>query len=156
MIFGSSQNVLISGRTVYQFMPEKLKRFTLRKAGWMLICHNEGIMSENLITKSNQKAYKNNFILCPNYFFTLTWMNALMKVNLVPARVTVRTVSASFNQGNRGHPHTDYLSSAGDGGFDTNQYHLLPIGSEEREVLGVGSIPVAILSSFQYMKNIAL
>ena len=29
---------------------------------------------------------------------------------------------------------------------------LLPIGSEEREVLGVGSIHVAILLSCQYMK----
>ena len=29
---------------------------------------------------------------------------------------------------------------------------LLPTGSEEREVLGVGSIPVAILRSCQYMK----
>ena len=28
--------------------------------------------------------------------------------------------------------------------------HLLPSGSEEREVSGVGSIPVAILSSCQY------
>ena len=30
--------------------------------------------------------------------------------------------------------------------------YLLPTGSEEREVLGVGSIPVAILPSCQYMK----
>ena len=30
--------------------------------------------------------------------------------------------------------------------------HLLPTGSEEREVLGVGSIPVPILPSCQYMK----
>ena len=30
--------------------------------------------------------------------------------------------------------------------------HLLPTGSKEREVLGVGSIPVAILHSYQYMK----
>ena len=29
--------------------------------------------------------------------------------------------------------------------------YLLPIGSEEREVLGVGSIHVAILPSCQYM-----
>ena len=29
---------------------------------------------------------------------------------------------------------------------------LLPTGSEEREVLGVGSIPVAILPSCQYIK----
>ena len=34
--------------------------------------------------------------------------------------------------------------------------HLLPTGSEEREVLGVGSIPVAILPSRQDMKTIAL
>ena len=33
---------------------------------------------------------------------------------------------------------------------------LLPTGSEEREVLGVGSIPVAILPSCQGMKTIAL
>ena len=33
---------------------------------------------------------------------------------------------------------------------------LLPTGSEEREVLGVGSISVAILPCCQYMKNIAL
>ena len=32
---------------------------------------------------------------------------------------------------------------------------LLPTGSEEREVLGAGSIPVAILPSCQFMKNIA-
>ena len=35
-------------------------------------------------------------------------------------------------------------------------YSLLPTGSEEREVLGVRSIPVAILFSFQDMKTIAL
>ena len=34
--------------------------------------------------------------------------------------------------------------------------HLLPMGSEEREVLKVESILVAILPSCQYMKNIAL
>ena len=33
---------------------------------------------------------------------------------------------------------------------------LLPTGSEERGVLGVGSIPVAILSCSQDMKTIAL
>ena len=33
---------------------------------------------------------------------------------------------------------------------------LLPTGSEEREVLGFGSIPVAILPSCQDMKIIAL
>ena len=33
---------------------------------------------------------------------------------------------------------------------------LLPTGSEEREVLGVGSIPVPILRSCQNMKIIAL
>ena len=33
---------------------------------------------------------------------------------------------------------------------------LLPTGSEEREELGVGSIPVAILPSHQDMKTIAL
>ena len=33
---------------------------------------------------------------------------------------------------------------------------LLPTGSEEREVLGVGSIPVTILQSCQNMKMIAL
>ena len=32
---------------------------------------------------------------------------------------------------------------------------LLPGGSEEREVLGIGSILVAILPSCQYMKDIA-
>ena len=30
--------------------------------------------------------------------------------------------------------------------------YLLPTGSEEREVLGAGSIPVAILPSCQYVK----
>ena len=34
--------------------------------------------------------------------------------------------------------------------------HLLPTGSEERGVLGVGNIPVAILSSCQDIKTIAL
>ena len=36
--------------------------------------------------------------------------------------------------------------------------YLLPTGSEEREVhiLEVGSIPVAILLSFQYMQDTAL
>ena len=33
---------------------------------------------------------------------------------------------------------------------------LLPTGSEEREVLRIGSIPVAILPSSQNMKIIAL
>ena len=35
-------------------------------------------------------------------------------------------------------------------------YALLPTGSEEREVLGVGNIPVAILPSCQDMKTIAI
>ena len=34
--------------------------------------------------------------------------------------------------------------------------NLLPTGSEERGVLGVGSIPVAILPSCQVMESIAL
>ena len=34
--------------------------------------------------------------------------------------------------------------------------NLLPTGSEEGEVLGVGSIPIAILPSCQNMKIIAL
>ena len=34
--------------------------------------------------------------------------------------------------------------------------YLLPTGSEEREVLGFGSIPVGLLPSCQYVKNIAL
>ena len=34
--------------------------------------------------------------------------------------------------------------------------NLLPTGSEERGVLGVGSISVAILPSCQDMKNVAL
>ena len=34
--------------------------------------------------------------------------------------------------------------------------YLLPTGSEEREVLGVGVIPVAILPSRQDMKTVAL
>ena len=33
---------------------------------------------------------------------------------------------------------------------------LLPTGSKEREVLGVGNIPVVILPSCQHMKSIAL
>ena len=33
---------------------------------------------------------------------------------------------------------------------------LLPTGGEEREVFGVGSIPVAILPSCQYMATIVL
>ena len=36
-----------------------------------------------------------------------------------------------------------------------NAIDLLPTGSEEREVLGVGSIPVAILTSSQDVKIIA-
>ena len=39
---------------------------------------------------------------------------------------------------------------------NTENVHLLPTGSEEREVLGVGSVLDAILPSCQYMKNIAL
>ena len=35
-------------------------------------------------------------------------------------------------------------------------YILLPTGSEEREVFGFGSIPVAILPSHQNIKNITL
>ena len=44
-------------------------------------------------------------------------------------------------------------------GFVTDVMHLLdllPIGSEEKGVLGVWSIPSAILPSCQYMKNSAL
>ena len=37
-----------------------------------------------------------------------------------------------------------------------NVMHLLPWGSEEGEVFGVGSIPVAILSSCQDMKTMGL
>ena len=39
---------------------------------------------------------------------------------------------------------------------DFRAVSLLPTGSEERDVMGVGSIPVAILPSFQDMKTIAL
>ena len=42
-----------------------------------------------------------------------------------------------------------YLRSGG-------RHGILPTGSEEREVLGVGSIPVAILPSCQDMKTFAL
>ena len=35
--------------------------------------------------------------------------------------------------------------------FKSNMYVLLPIGSEEMEVFGFGSIHVAILPSCQYM-----
>ena len=38
----------------------------------------------------------------------------------------------------------------------TNLYFTIHIGSEEREVCGVESIPVAILPSCQDMKTIAL
>ena len=34
--------------------------------------------------------------------------------------------------------------------------YLLPTGSEDREILGVGSIPVAILLSCQNVRNNAL
>ena len=39
-------------------------------------------------------------------------------------------------------------------GVNGRQYrpNLLPTGSEEKGVLGVGSIPVAILPSYQYIK----
>ena len=40
--------------------------------------------------------------------------------------------------------------------LNTHIMNLLPTGSEEREVLGVGSIPVAILPSCQDLKTIAL
>ena len=33
---------------------------------------------------------------------------------------------------------------------------LLPTGSEERELMGMGSIPVAIISSCQAMETVAL
>ena len=39
---------------------------------------------------------------------------------------------------------------------DCRMLHLLPIESEEREVLGVGSIRVAIITSCQDMKTIVL
>ena len=38
--------------------------------------------------------------------------------------------------------------------FENGARILLPTGSEEREVLGVGSIPLAIPPSCQYMTNI--
>ena len=44
----------------------------------------------------------------------------------------------------------------GDLCFTNSNTALLPTGSEEREVLGVGSIPVAILPSCQNMKTVAL
>ena len=37
-------------------------------------------------------------------------------------------------------------------GYIGSHVHLLPTGSKERGVLGVGSIPAAILSSCQHMK----
>ena len=40
--------------------------------------------------------------------------------------------------------------------FNSSDTLLLPTGSEERGVLGAVSILVPILSSYQYMKNIAL
>ena len=41
-------------------------------------------------------------------------------------------------------------------GFDNKlPFYLLHTGSEERELLGIGSLPVATLPSCQHMKNIA-
>ena len=39
---------------------------------------------------------------------------------------------------------------------EVSSVYLLATGSEEREVLGVGSTPIAILSSCQDMKTFAL
>ena len=39
---------------------------------------------------------------------------------------------------------------------ERNSIYLLPAGSKERGVLGVGSIPFAILSSCQDVRKIAL
>ena len=49
-----------------------------------------------------------------------------------------------------------YFMSSARCSSQASSYVLLPTGREEREVLGVGSIPVAILPSCQDMKTIAL
>ena len=53
------------------------------------------------------------------------------------------------------HEKNTYLECGGRGIFREYMY-LPPTGSEERGVLGVGSIPVAILPSCQDMKLVAL
>ena len=58
-----------------------------------------------------------------------------------------------MRKGRGGRPLRD--SGNGESYYYVNKY-LLPTGSEGREVLGVGSIPVAILPSCQDMKTIAL
>ena len=50
-------------------------------------------------------------------------------------------------EGNYQYSHSQYKSM-----YSNSIDHLLPTGSEEREVLGVGSIPDAILPSWQYME----
>ena len=49
-----------------------------------------------------------------------------------------------------------YLEGGSPLGHILVKVSLLPTGSEESEVLGVGSIPIAILPSGQNMKTIAL
>ena len=51
---------------------------------------------------------------------------------------------------------TNFLVIGCDMGRGVIKMDVIPTRSEEREVLGVGSIPDAILPSCQYMKNIAL
>ena len=67
----------------------------------------------------------------------------------------MRTVLASPTWDNRGRGRCkDTLPALKDRWARVGD--LLPTGSEEREVLGVGSIPVAILPSCQDMKTITL
>ena len=49
-----------------------------------------------------------------------------------------------------------YNRQEGDWFYERKLVIILPTGSEERGVLGVGSIPVAILLSYQDMKTMAL
>ena len=76
----------------------------------------------------------------------------------------IRFISKSLGgSGIQGRQRLARMSRGGGGGGGTRSLkvghhfeNLLPTGSEQRGVLGVGSIPVAILPSCQDMKTIAL
>ena len=79
-------------------------------------------------------------------------MTTIFKEGISRRVLFIRTVFHAYIMGNLGllvHSFRWALPKKG-------AVHLLPTGSEEREVFGVGSIPVAILPSCQDMKSIAL
>ena len=65
------------------------------------------------------------------------------------AEMAIKTLEFDLRSSNQCNQLSEISLNIKYGGIDVGIVHLLPTGSEEKEVLGAGSIPVALLLSCQ-------